>query len=179
MMKRMSIVFTLVSVALAFAYSRTSQAGMPQTGGVKKAQVTAQTIASQPAGKPYVLDFTRAGTVYEIASGLDYSRVRVRTATGEQSLSELARKFRASGKFLLGSAKDLSAIDFGFPNESVFDPPGVVAEAKCEGALCTCTGKKDCKDMAKANWCKEGSTACGKGYGASSAKWGCICAKEF
>ena len=95
-MKRISliIVTTLTLALLVFAQSRT-----PQLGTVKKVEVTAQTIASQPTGKPFVLDLTRRGTIYNLAAGIDYSRLRVRTAGGDLGVSDTVKKMGSiSGK---------------------------------------------------------------------------------
>ena len=51
---------------------------------VKEVRVTNQTIATQPAGAPYVIDLTRSGTTYDVAAGIDSSRVRVRTSSKEE-----------------------------------------------------------------------------------------------
>lgn len=148
-----------------------------QSGIVKKENVTAQTLAGQPAGKPYVLDLTRKGTVYEVAAGIDYSRASVRTSTGEQALSELARKLRLSDKFLLGSLRELSGMEFGFP-PGTLDPPGDgTSEAKCDSLVCTCNGRRDCSDLSKTGKCGE-AAACGVGKGGKPGKWGCTCTKR-
>jgi hypothetical protein len=177
-MKRMTTVIALALAALFFAYNRASQAVTPQASAVKRVQVTTQTIAAQRGGEAYVLDFTRGGTVYEINTGIDFNRVNVRTEAGVRPLSELARSLKLSGKFLLGSGNDLQAIGFGFPTGGSVDLPVGVVEAKCQGALCTCTGRKDCNDLTKAKWCGgKASWACGAGYGTHSTNWGCVCPK--
>lgn len=172
-MKRKSLI-TLVALALVTllitAYSRT-----PQTEAVKKVSVTAKTIASQPAGKPLVLDLTKRGTVYEIDANVNYSQVRIRAAIGERQLS---RKAGATGKFLVGHGDDLSAINFGFSGGGTLPPlDPKPTEAKCDKNTCYCVGPKDCKDLNKAKWCWAELWACGKGDGNNNTtnQWGCFC----
>ena len=175
-MKRISLsmLVALTLVLLASAYSRATHSGT-----IKKETVTAQTVASQPAGKPYVLDLTRKGIVYEVATGIDYSRAVVRTSTGEQPMSALARKLGLTGSFLLGTWRDLSAIDFGFsPGSGTLNPPdGGPTAAKCDTLVCTCNGRQDCSDLSKSGKCGE-TAACGVGKGGKPGKWGCTCTKR-
>ena len=172
-MKRisLSIGVMLLLAVLVSAYSRAIQSGI-----VKKENVTAQTLASQPAGKPYVLDLTRKGIVYEVAAGIDYSRASVRTSTGEQAMSDLARKLGLTGKFLLGTWQNLSGLDFGFPPGTLTPPDGTSA-AKCDTLVCTCNGRQDCSDLSKSGKCGE-TAACGVGKGGKPGKWGCTCTKR-
>lgn len=145
-MKKIILAVTLLTLAIGFS---TAQEG----GSVKKVQVTKQTLAGQPAGEPYRIDLTRKGTVYEVAEGIDLSRVRVRSSTGEKSLSELARKSGGTGSFLLGTIDDLSAVDYGFPRGGGTVPPpgGGVTEVKCtknsSGTTCSCVAGRDCRDL--------------------------------
>jgi len=170
-MKRISfsIVAALLLTLLVSAYSRALQSGT-----IKKEPVTAQTIASQPAGKPYVLDLTRKGTVYEVAAGVDFSRAQIRTSTGEQPMSTLARKLGLTGKFLLGTWQNLSGLDFGFPPGTIDPPDAGPSAAKCDSYVCTCNGRRDCSDLSKSGKC--GPVAvCGEGKGGKPGKWGCTC----
>ena len=174
-MKRIGIIIAMASALLVSAYSQT-----PQSGTVKKVQVTAQTIASQPAGKPLVIDLTRRGTVHEVAEGIDQSRVRVRTSTGEMALSELLRKFGKpiTGSFFLGSIDDLSAINFGFPGGDKTQPPrGGVTPVKCEDGVCQCNAGRDCIDMWKAKLCDPYFTRCCRNCGTNGGR-GCMCIKR-
>ena len=144
------IILGATFLTLAFSFS-TAQ----KTAPIKKVQVTAATIASQPAGKPYVIDLTRNGTVYDMAAGFDYSRVRVRTPRGEMPLSALVKKpgLTAGSKFLLGTASDLRAQNFGFPGGGTLQDPGggggTSPKITCDPAtqpnsLCTCHGFSEC-----------------------------------
>lgn len=175
-MKRISMVIALALAALVFAYSQTARAVPPQAGAGTKIQVTSQTLTSQPAGKPYVIDTSSTGKVFEIAAGIDYSRVQVRTARGVTSLSDLVRKFGVTGKFLLGSANALNAIGFGFSDNRVNVPPGVVvAEVKCKGGVCSCEWGRDCNDMLKGKLCDDRPWICSKD---TNGKFTCSCSQK-
>ena len=69
-------------------------------------QVTAQTVASQQAGRQYVIDVTREGAVYDVAAGIDYGRVEVRTSNGDIPLNKFARQrgFSTGNKLLLATS---------------------------------------------------------------------------
>ena len=142
-------------------------------------RVTNQTIASQQAGTPYVIDLTRSGTTYDVAAGIDANRVRVRTSSKEEiTLAEYVRRQtgnHAGERVLLGSLGDLVG---ALPPDG---GGGSVAEAQCKkspqgGGTCSCTGRKDCSDLSLSGKCKSGPSdaACGKGYGGGSG-FGCIC----
>lgn len=173
-MKRisLSIGVLLLFVLLVSAYSRATQSRT-----IQKETVTAQTVASQPAGKTYVLDLTRKGIVYEVATGIDYSRASVRTSTGEQPMSTLVKKLGVTGKFLLGTWRDLSAMDFGFPPGTLDPPGGETTPARCDSLVCTCNGRQDCSDLSKSGKCGE-TAACGVGKGGKPGKWGCTCTRR-
>lgn len=173
-MKRISVsIFAvLILTLLVSAYSRATQSGT-----IKKETVTAQTVASQPVGKPYILDLTRKGIVYEVATGVDYSRASVRTATGEQPMSALVKKLGLTGKFLLGTWRDLSAMDFGIPPGTLDPPDSGPTAAKCDSLVCTCNGRQDCSDLSKSGKCGE-TAACGVGKGGKPGRWGCTCTKR-
>ena len=75
----------------------------------------------------------------------------------------------------------MSSRDFGFPPD-IEEPQGggaiaagcIKATAESPG-ICSCTGKKDCKDMDKAGFCHGGSNksaVCGPD---ANGKWGCSC----
>jgi hypothetical protein len=178
-MKKIILAVTLLTLALSFTTAQ-------ERGSIKRVQVKAETLASQPAGEPYVIDLTRKGAVHEVAEGIDYSRVRVRTSTGEMALSDLARQTGRTGKLLVGTFSDLSAVGYGFPPGTSEPPDRDPSEASCNksAGVCTCTGKKDCNDLGKSGKCMKGGSACGKAGAnhpvkGASGKWGCDClAKE-
>src|SRR5438132_14305480 len=107
-MRHISLII-LAALALALLVSAFGQT--PQPKAIKRVEVTAQTIASQPASKPYIIDLTRTGTIYVLAAGIDYSRVRVRTSTGEKAMSDLVKRLGikqlgTSGTLKLGMSFD-------------------------------------------------------------------------
>jgi len=138
-------------------------------------QVTSQTLATHSASHPYVIDLTHSGTTYDVAGDIDYSLVRVRTASGGLTTMEdfLGRGAgRKTGeRLLLGELDDLVVL---LPPDS-----DGVSEAQCGQGTCTCTGRKDCSDLSKSGKCKSGPSdaVCGKGFGGGS-KWGCTCAMK-
>ena len=96
-MKRIRLVSVAVLslIALALVYSQ------PQSP--KSVEVTAQTVARQPRGKPYVIDLTRNGKTYTVAADVAI-RVRIRTSEGEMTMTDFMSKLGVtSGRFLPGS----------------------------------------------------------------------------
>jgi hypothetical protein len=144
----------------------------------KHVQVTNQTIAAQPEGKPYLIDLTRGGTTYDVAAGIDARRVRVRTSPNEEiALSEFLsrQKAKPGERVLLGSLSDL--VD-------VLPPDGGgngVAEASCntKERSCHCNGRRDCSDLSKSGKCNPhpDKAACGAGYGGGKG-FGCTCSMK-
>jgi hypothetical protein len=168
--KRMKRISLIVTAGLTLALLITAYSRPPQTGAVKKVSVTTQTVASQAAGKPYVIDLTRSGTVYEIDAKVNSSQVQVRTEKGTQALSSLM-KTASTSKFLLGWGKDLNALNFGFPPGNTFPSTGGVRrDATCGGGYCTCSGPKDCKDLNDSGLCYEGWNC-----STVNGQWGCSC----
>ena len=152
-MKRISliIVTTLTLALLVFAQSRT-----PQLGTVKKVEVTAQTIASQPIGKHFVLDLTNRGTIYNLAAGIDYSRLRVRTAGGDLEVSDTVKKMGSiSGKLFLGTPADMSGQNFFFPSVGGSSPAAAAQQYTCSSSACECHGFSDCLRMTLDKMCKD------------------------
>jgi hypothetical protein len=168
---------TRIIIAIAaLALASCSTAGRERPA--RQVQVTNQTIASQQAGSPYVIDLTRSGTTYDVAAGIDASRVRVRTSSKEEiTLAEFVRRQKgnyAGQRVLLGSLGDL--VDVLPP-----DGGGAVSEAECKkdprgGGTCTCAGRKDCSDLSRSGKCKSGpaDAICGTGAGGGSG-FGCTC----
>lgn len=149
-MKKIILAVTLLTLAFSFT---TAQKTVP----IKQVQVTAQTIASQPAGKPYVIDLTRNGTIYVVAAGINYSQLRVRTPTGELAGSDLVRRLGSTGsKLLLGTGSDIVQKlkrDTGGTSQ----PPGGGTSQiyDCSHAqVCTCIGFSDCLALYLDKLCK-------------------------
>ena len=134
------IIFAVTLLLLTFNFNAaqkntTSSSKKP----IKQAHVTAQTIAAQPAGKAYVIDLTRKGTIYTLDAGIDYSRIRVVTPTGERALSDVInnvglKQLQTGGKLRLASFGDL------------LEPTGGVSPMiNCSAsATCVCTGFSHC-----------------------------------
>jgi hypothetical protein len=155
-MKKIILSVLILLSAFSFAAAQRGTTGQKGTTAqkekpVKQVQVTAQTIASQPAGKPYVIDLTRNGTIYTLDVGIDYSRVRVRTPKGEMVLSDAIKKVslkqpQTGGKLLLGSLSDLR------------DPRpdgGTIERIDCDGAAtCSCKGFSDCLRLVLLGCCR-------------------------
>lgn len=176
-MKRIILAVALSALALSCTPAKEK--------GIERVQVTSQAIASQPGGKPYVIELTRDGSVYNVAADIDYSRVIVRTSAGEEPMSEVVKRLAIAGtQFLVGSASDLDSLDFGFPPGDTSPP---VSEAKCNGLVCGCTGAKDCKDLKKKYsgakfYCGEapaqsGSDSTMASYGRKPGTYGCVMAQ--
>ena len=136
--------------------------------------VTSRTIASQPAGSPYVIDVTHSWTTYDVAPGIDQNRIRVRTRLrGEMTLDKFVTSLGgqfASQRLLLGSLDDLIAI-VPFPDE-------VIPEIKCDksSGSCWCKGRKDCTVLNRYGVCISGpgDAECGQGS-AGGPRWACTC----
>ncbi len=177
-MKRDSLMI-LVALTLALLVSAYSRA--TQSGTSNKVTVTAQTIASQPAGKSYVIDLTRKGTDYEVAADVA-SRVRIRSAKGEIALSDLIREMGLTGSLFLLTAS---------PGGGTIIPPNGVTRAtqNANGTMAACKGAsngKDCKDLTSSGLCS-GGLVCGTlgsnwGKGKDGVQYGgqkgCACATK-
>ena len=164
----------LTAIALAVLALASCSTAAPSRR-TERVQVTDQAIAAQAAGGPYVVDLTRVGTVYEIAPGIDASRVRVRTSSQQEiPLTEFVSRMgrhAAGERLLLGSSLD---------DIIVAQPGDAVAEASCDkkSGSCSCTGRKDCSDLSKSGKCKSGPTDAGCWTTGSGAFGGCICAMK-
>ncbi len=161
-MKEIILAVTLFSLALAFGCKH---------GSIKQVELTPQTLASQSADKPLLIDLTRTGTVYNVADNIDYSRVRVLFATGEMGMSDLARKLGMTGSnFQLGAFSDLSGPYFGQPPDGGIS--GGTSNFTCSELLCVCTRFRDCDKMHKAGVCTLNSFGCKRIPGQPT---GCAC----
>lgn len=141
-MKKIGLALTLLSLSFSFiiAQKETTTKRAP----VKEVGVTAKTVAAQPTGKSYQLDLTRKGTIYNLAAGVDYSRVQIHTSKGDMTMAELLKKTgkTVSGKLRVGLTSDIKGQKLALARVG-----GVALNYNCEGILCTCTGDVDCNDM--------------------------------
>ena len=145
-MRKPAIALGLLLLGLSFGFSMTPQKE------ITRVQVTAQAITSQPPGKPYVLDLSRNGTIYELSAGIDPSRLRVRTSQGEVSFSEIIRNASGTGRSFLGRASDLRT-EILEPGARKIGPSGgktagFVNCASGKKADCRCSGWNDCIGLA-------------------------------
>ncbi len=170
---------TIIVAVAVLALASCSTAGDEKQ--IKEVRVTNQTIATQPAGAPYVIDLTRSGTTYDVAAGIDSSRVRVRTSSKEEmTLTEFVSRQKgnyAGQRLLLGSLNDLIVV---LPPNGA---DGGVSEAQCDkdpqgGGSCSCSGRKDCSDLSKSGKCKSGPTDAYCGSGVTGSGFGCICSMK-
>jgi hypothetical protein len=154
---------TFPAIAVLALVSCTSTA---QQKRIEPVKVTSETIANQPGGSPLVIDLTRSEAVYAIASGIDYSRVRVRTKskadmTMDEFISQMGGKV-VGQELLLGSLSNLTVL---LPS---------VTQYSCGPVACTCTGRKDCSDLSASGKCASGpgDAICA----GSGSDFGCVCA---
>ncbi len=142
-MKRVAVALLPLLLGLTFSF------GAAQVE-IKRIQVTAQSIANQPPGKPYILDLSQTGTIYELAAGVDFNRLRVRTYQSEVTITDLMRGAGRTGRSFLGRASDM--------RQEVLEPgarraPGgkTAGFVNCAGGKktdCHCSGWRDCIGLA-------------------------------
>jgi len=146
-MKKIILAVTLLSLTLVFATAQRRQTIKPE---IKQEQVTVQTMARQPASKAYVLDLTRKGTIYNIASDVDYNRVRVRTSKGDMTIAELLKKSgkNISGKLRVGMTSDIRIQKLGLARAG-----GGALNYSCGDLACSCSGDDDCNDLFSTDKC--------------------------
>jgi hypothetical protein len=173
-MKKIIATATLILLGLSFSFTAAQKT---ETRAPVKRVVTSRAIKGQPAGKPYVLDLSRKGTIYTVDADVDYSRLRVRTSKGETSMQDVLTKSGARGRLLVGTPSDMvsgglktlnmtsRALSRGSGNRFI----------GCDGAICICTGDDDCNKMLSPGGdCPEGSHVVCWGSGASAA---CVCVR--
>ena len=171
-MKKIIATATLLLLGLSLTAAQKTGTRAP----VKRV-VSSRAIKGQPAGKPYVLDLSRKGTIYTLDADVDYSRVRVRTSKGDMTIQDVLTKSGAHGKLLVGTPSDMvagglktlnmtsRALSRGSGNRFI----------GCDGAICICTGDDDCNKMLSPGGdCPEGSYVYCWGSGASAA---CVCVR--
>lgn len=107
MMRRTSpIMLTVAAVGLMPLMCASSQKQVDsrtpvRSATIKRVQVNARTITALPSAKKYVVDLTQRGVVYEFDSKtnrIDFSRVMVRTARGEVTISSYLERVLRPGK---------------------------------------------------------------------------------
>ena len=150
-MKKIILVVTLALLATGSAIAQRSTTAQRKPA-IKQVQVTSQVVARQPASKAYTLDLTRKGTIFNLAPGVDYSRVRVRTAKGDMTMSELIQK---SGKSISGAVRIGMTSDIRTQKLSLSRRPGGGGglNFSCQNLVCVCTGDQDCNDLFTSDLC--------------------------
>jgi hypothetical protein len=157
MKKMITALLLLVLFALSFSFTAAQK-----TPTVKRVQVTSKAIAGRRADQPYLLDFTRKGTIYTLATGSDYSRVRVHTSKGDRQISELLQGRVIKGSLIVGLTTDLRGQKLGLARS------GGTVQFNCDDPLvCTCTGDADCNDLFTSGKCGD-ITSCDTGAGTCS-----------
>lgn len=152
-MKRISICILVILTLALLVYA---QSQIP-SGTIKRVEVTAQTIASQPAGKPFVLDLTNRGTIYTLAAGIDHSRLRVRIAGSEVAVSDTIKRMgsSSSSKLFLGTLDDMSGQNFFFPTVGGSKTAAATQQYECSSGACACKGFSDCLRLKLDKMCKD------------------------
>jgi hypothetical protein len=145
----LAIAILLMAVGSTAAQKSTTAQRRP---AIKQVQVSIQAVSRQPASKAYTLDLTRKGTIYNLASGVDYSRVRVRTAKGDMTMAELIQK---SGKSISGALRIGMTSDIRTQKLSLSRRPagGGGLNFSCQNLVCVCTGDQDCNDLFTSDLC--------------------------
>ena len=158
-MKKIALTLMLLSLAFTFIAAQQNESGKKEPP-IKQVQVTAKTIST--AGKAYVLDLTgkQARTIYTLAADIDYSRVQVRTSSGEMAVKDAIAKAGASGRLLVGTPPDMLSTGLKTlrMSRSAQSHGGGNRFIGCDGAICICTGDEDCNRMlGPGGSCPEGS----------------------
>jgi hypothetical protein len=151
-MKKSITTLTLIVLSLlvlAFGFSFTAA----QQNRVRQIEVTPQAIANQPAGKPYILDLSRGGTIYDIAKGVDFARIRIRISQGDLSTSDVIQKRPGSGRMVLGMVDDIRSqiLEPGSRKVSTGGSGSPTSFVNCDAGInphCHCSGWRDCIGLA-------------------------------
>lgn len=144
-MKRMVIAITFLAIAFSFVWAQKNQTA------AKRKTVSATAVSTLPAGKSYELDLRNKGTLYEFNdNSTDFSRVKVRTATGVKTMSELFQQSKTDtkGRLTVGTPVDMKTLKL-----TASRPGGGGLNFNCAGIFCACTGDADCNDMFSGSAC--------------------------
>src|SRR5262245_25414189 len=109
-MKTLTLAVTIVALAVNVVGGQESKSEADQAGRVKQVHATSKTL-SHLAGKAYIVDASRVGTVYDVDADIDYCHVRVRTGKRETPLSDVATQMGVTGRsFRIGQLDDLISL---------------------------------------------------------------------
>lgn len=124
-------------------------------------------VTALPAGKPYVIDLTSGWRVYSVPAGVDRSRVRIRTRTGELELGNMVKRMGISGVVTVGTLSDMNALTFTRAGGS-----GGLSYDCSNVEFCTCEGFSDCLKLSMDDKCGRNISVCVKG---ETTKLYCVC----
>jgi len=178
-MKKIILAVTLVALVLGIALAQKNSTNSTKECACKECicDVTTEKMAKQPASKAYVIEPGK-GTVYRLAPGIDYSRVRIRTSDGERAMSDLVKPFgKTDDTILVGAFADLSMRVFGQPaggsgGFGQINRNGIAGAQRDNGSgTWSCKGYKDCNDLDKSGLCFGGSN----GMSCNQKTHSCVC----
>lgn len=151
-MKTLVLIPTLLSLAFIGTTAQRPEADAQRKPSRKHVEVTAATVAKQPGGKPYAIDLTRRGTIYTLAEGTDYARVRVRTSKGYMTVADLLQKAgkKVSGKLQIAQTSDLRAERVRSGGGTRRGGRGLI---DCGDLACFCSGEDDCIELLGSDKC--------------------------
>lgn len=160
----------LLLLAASFSYAALTEA--------RVIRVTAADIAKLPARQNYVVDLRQSNVAYDLdgtARPIDWSRVRIRKATGEVALLAYFRERfpkmveKTPTRLAIGAADGIVQI------KELADATDGGTEHKCfKDGICECAGFRDCKKMLKAGVCSN-DALCGL---ADDGHFYCQCDKK-
>jgi hypothetical protein len=157
-MKKITLALALVLLACGSILAQKTATGQraptaQRKPAIKQVEVSVETVSRQPVNKAYSIDLTRKGTIYNLASGVDYGRVRVRTTKGVMTVAELIQK---SGKTITGPVRVGMTNDIRAQRLVGASRPGLGGGGlryDCGDLACGCTGDDDCNDMFESGKC--------------------------
>ena len=161
------------------------QLGGSTNSSVRQVRVNALSVRQLPPDKQYIIDLTSKGVVYEFdptAGRIDFARVVVRTAAGDQAIgSWLEKTFKkkasvgwGSRVMRIGATADIRSL-WG-PRSPIKKPPsGPSAAFQCDPDICACTGVVDCTDLFGTGLCGDYVECIPEGPG--EAHLVCICSR--
>jgi hypothetical protein len=150
-MKRIVIIATLVIFAqIAAGFSMPAPQTFPGAATLRRVEVNTKTITALTPGNNYIVDLTQRGVVYEFnhqAGAIDFSRVKVRTAKGEEAIGSYVETTFLKDKLAGFKYKSQAFSIATRPPGTVKNPPTGTSNFGCNGGLCGCKGASDCSDL--------------------------------
>lgn len=153
-MKKIILLGTILLLAVGFTTAQKTTTTQRTTAGttgkqIKQVEVSARTVKSQPRGKRYTMDLTKAGTIYKLATDADRSQMMVHTSKGDMTVAELVQKSgkTITGPLSVGMTSDIRAQRFGTRIG------GGRLSYDCGDLACSCSGEDDCIDLFNTTKC--------------------------